>query len=104
MSKSDIMVGTWVRVLRNSTQAASPYEDGARLMPYDAIKVCKLHRHRDSVGNPIDQVFYMLPKSQQVHYILLKDVEKIERCICARPVLKACGCRCGHSRMVAESS
>lgn len=93
MSKStQFKVGDWVRCLRNEASLLSPNHENQQLSPYEGFCIHKI----DKKSN--DHIFYLAFQHTQV--ILAKDVELIESCICAGPVLRQLGCRCGYKTML----
>lgn len=96
-----IKSGDWVRVICNDIGAPSPNNEGAPLLPYEGIKVIKIENRNGPDGTYCDLVIYKMGRSNSL--IPLTNVEKIETCICAQPVLKACGCKCGYKQMIDDA-
>jgi hypothetical protein len=93
MSEStQFKVGDWVRCLRNEASLLSPNHENQQLSPYEGFRIYKIDKRSN------DHVFYLAFQHTQV--ILAKDVELIESCICAGPVLRQLGCRCGYKTML----
>ncbi len=92
--KKPIQVGDWVRCLRNDVGAPSPHQTGHTMVTYESFMVSKIESRSSS--NIVMTMFIMNKISG---YLPLTDVEKIEECICAPPLLKSVGCRCGWKTM-----
>jgi hypothetical protein len=90
--------GDWVRVVRNEHSCHSPNREGQMLQAYEGVRVHKFDVKASGDGRNQPMVFYLVNRSNC--YIPAKDVELIEDCICAKPVLKAAGCKCGYLTMI----
>jgi hypothetical protein len=90
--------GDWVRVVRNEHSCHSPNREGQMLQAYEGVRVHKFDIRSSNDGRNQPMVFYLVNRSNC--YIPAKDVELIEDCICAKPVLKAAGCKCGYLTMI----
>lgn len=100
--KTDLKPGDWVRVLRNEVGASSQEHEGLKtLIPYEAVKVLRVEARSTITGHQEAVVVFAVART--TCYVYLKDVEKLEECICARPLIKSCGCRCGYQYMMEKN-
>lgn len=96
--KKDIKKGSWVRILSNESGGLKPDGSGNTAMPWDHFEVHSVST--DSRENP--SVYYLYDK-RHTNSIRIHEVELIKSCICAAPLKKHFGCKCGYDTMIKQT-